>query len=335
MSNYEQAKNSSSEISPNGFKDRLTSKFKEWANRFDTLYSDPGTQPEKFFAISAAKIELMRNPNLYGVDRSQHRLEVADAWDDDMRREVVELNRLDPNTPRLSFEGALSFLEEYGNDFADGAEEAREQGKDYEDFEAQAAKVAMHRGMAERGDLDSLQWLIADMEEQLKLMGAWEDREGGASDTHREDVENMRRVRDALFMRYEQEIEKQAGSVVEGSETMLKRASGIDAHNAVEAAFEPATMEDPRQKLGETIVKTINTLQSDKVRQILRDKLGSIDELSLERSAEINQGLRELYKKYVFEEKPSRTQGMSGPEAAAEARRVQDEYIAAIENLLG
>lgn len=43
----------SQEKAPASFGERFTGKIKEWAGRFNKFLPDPGTQPEKFVALSA------------------------------------------------------------------------------------------------------------------------------------------------------------------------------------------------------------------------------------------------------------------------------------------
>lgn len=139
------------------------------------------------------------------VEKTQRELELAGEWDNDKRREAVRQNELElKDRAPLSYEDSLSFLKQYEEDFIDAGLESAQDDIEHVNWQIVADKMRVDLDLAKVGSQPSIERLINEVERHLESLGHMKEEGGDDASIHEGDIQDLRRVRDALFTRYEQ-----------------------------------------------------------------------------------------------------------------------------------
>lgn len=158
------------------------------------------------------------------IEEAQRKLELAQNWDDETRREAVRMNRQGSDEPPMSFEQAIDFLFERRQALAAAADEAVMGDEEDEFLRTAARRIGRNLSLTEDGDIDALRNLIAEVESNLASSARLQSQLGeGPMTLHEfEEIQRLRQTRDALFEKYDQTVTEQHGSIAEGAEQMLR-----------------------------------------------------------------------------------------------------------------
>ena len=238
-------------------------------------------------------------------DKSQYDLESVREWSDDSRREAVRQNRLESSSEPLDYEDGLHYLEEYEGNFIDAALESEQDDEKRKVWQTTAEKMSLDFKLARFNSPQPVMRLINEVESHLESLAHMKAEGEGDATIHESEMQDLRRVRNTLFTRYEQMPPSELAEPTQSFESVY---GGLTGHapaphlrNEVKkrdnAPEEELSSEKPQ--LGEVLTWTDQALGSNEVTQRFQEAFGETHAISSGVASRMAEELFSLYQRHT------------------------------------
>lgn len=238
------------------------------------------------------------------IVETQRDIELTGAWDDDKRREAIEQNELEPGNQQLSYMDSLNYLKDYEADFINAGLELAQDSEERGKWKATQEQMELDFDLARLHAAPAVMRLVNEVESHLKSLAQMNEKSGEDENIHENDIQDLRRVRDSLFKKYEEIPPSEMRQSFEDAYGKLTgHAPPPHLRNSIENRKESdAALEHEKPGLGEVLDWIDQTLGWNNTSAHFKEMFGEVRDVPPETASRMAVELADLYQKYRYDE---------------------------------